>query len=448
MTSVAVVGGGLGGLCAAYRLVKQGHDVTLFEKEADTGGVIKTERVAGFLHEFAAASFLGSPEGAQALCAELGVPTVVANAAAKERFVYVDGALHKAPRGPLDLIKTDLLTWRGKLALLREPFVTPWLTDATRDESVHAFATRRFGPEAARVLVAPMVTGVFAADSHHVSVRAGFSKLADMDARGGIVRSVLRSRGGFPKLTTVQGGMGGLVGALRDQLAKARVHTSTPVERLTLSKDAVRVWTAQGDQFFDAVVAALPARQLMGLIDEQPELVSQMRGMERAPVAVVCIGVPAASLSSRLGAFGVVVASGETPRVLGVVFESTVWPERAPEGQVLLRCIVGGARDPEAVSLDDESLVQLAITDLSAMFGVPLRATHSRVIRWTAGIAQYSVGHKARVERLAEACARQRLYLAGADYWGVGVNDVIVGGLHAGEAAGRLASDMSRADLS
>lgn len=188
---VAVIGGGIGGLTAARALVAAGFDAHVLEASDHPGGVVGTTRVDGFLREHAASSFLGGPpRGALALCQELGVPVEKASSRARKRWIYIDGKARALPRSPIDLVRTDLLTWRGKLALVREPFAPG--RAAGIDESVHAFASRRLGAEAARAFVAPFVTGIFAADSHEISLEAGFPKLAALDAEGGLVRGGLK----------------------------------------------------------------------------------------------------------------------------------------------------------------------------------------------------------------------------------------------------------------
>jgi len=241
---VAVIGGGIGGLAAAHALVGAGFDAHVLEASASPGGVIGTTRVDGFLREHAASSFLGGPaRGALALCKDLGVPVERASTKAKNRLIYIDGALRQLPRSPLDLALTNMLTWRGKLALLREPFAPARAQG--HDESMHAFAARRFGAEAARAFFAPLVTGVFAADSHEVSLDAGFPRFAALDADGGVVRGFAkhaarqllaratgRDTGRTPRgLWAPTGGVGELIGALARALGP-RVKTNARVSSL------------------------------------------------------------------------------------------------------------------------------------------------------------------------------------------------------------------------
>jgi oxygen-dependent protoporphyrinogen oxidase len=433
---VAVVGGGIAGLTAALRLGQAGVDVEVLEA-GTPGGVVGTRRDAGFVHELAATGFLAAADGAIALCDELGVERVAANKAAKRRWIYIDGALRALPAGPLDLVRTDLLTWRGKLALLREPLRPARDVDAQGDESVHAFAARRFGPEVARAIVAPYVTGVFAADAHDVSLAAGFPQLAAFDRAGGVVRGMvraLRKRSREPAerrgLHAPRAGMAALVDALVTALGD-RVVTGATVTRVAPAPGpvgpGVAVELATGTRRYDAAVLATPARVAAELVATGvPELARPIAAIERAPAALVYLGFAAADAGAvARDAFGFLVAHGEELRVLGVVFESTVWPGRAPEGHVLMRCIFGGARDPAAAALPEAALVAQARADVGAALGVTAAPVHTAIARVARGIAQYPVGHRDRVATLDSLAGQHRLVLAGADYHGVAINEVI-----------------------
>ncbi len=430
---VAVIGGGIGGLTAARGLVSAGFDAHVLEASDRAGGVVGTSRAEGYLREHAASSFLGGPpRGALALCQELGVPVEKASPRARTRWIFIDGKARALPRSPVDLVRTDLLTWRGKLALLREPFAPA--RKAGEDESMHAFASRRLGAEAARAMIAPFVTGVFAADSHDISLEAGFPKLAELDAQGGIVRGALKQAGkgllarvtGKPTAKTPRGlwaptgGLGSLAEALAAQLG-SRVRTNARVTSLVPGDKSVAV---NGERF-DAAVLAIAAADAVPLVeDAMPELASRLRPFHRAPAALVYLGVDARSVPRAADGFGCLVAQGEDPRLLGVVFESTVWPGRAPDGKALLRCIFGGSRDPSAVELSGTELIELARRDCGLVLGADIEPTHTSVIKWKHGIAQYDVGHRDNVRAAVAAGRSQRIVLAGADYRGAGINDL------------------------
>jgi protoporphyrinogen/coproporphyrinogen III oxidase len=430
---VAVIGGGIAGLTAARALVAAGFDAHVLEATDHPGGVVGTTRVDGFLREHAASSFLGGPSrGALALCEELGVAVDKGSPRAKKRWIYIDGKPRALPRSPVDLVRSDLLTWRGKLALLREPFAPR--RGLGQDESVHAFASRRLGAEAARAIIAPFVTGIFAADSHDISLEAGFPRLAELDASGGIVRGAAKQMAkgllarvsGKPSTKTPSGmwaptgGLGSLVEALAKQLGP-RVRTNKRVTSLVPSDKGVLV----NNERWDAAVLAIPAAEAATLVESSmAELATRLRGFYRAPAALVYLGVDARTVPRATDGFGCLVAQGEDPRVLGIVFESTVWPNRAPEGKALLRCIFGGGRDPDAARLPDAELIEIARHDAGIILDAELEPTHASVIKWERGIAQYGVGHRDHVRAAVAAGRSQRIVLAGADYRGAGVNDL------------------------
>jgi protoporphyrinogen/coproporphyrinogen III oxidase len=439
---VAVIGGGIGGLCAARALVAAGIDAHVLEAGPRAGGVVGTSEIDGFVREHAASSFLGGPpRGALALCNELGIAVEKASPRAKRRFIYIDGKLRALPGNPFALVGSDLLTWRGKLALLREPLRPP--REGADDESMHAFAARRLGPEAARAIVAPFVTGIYAADAHDISVTAGFPRLAALEAHGGLVRGMLRQtalgmlgramgrasgrgNGGRNARTprgmwAPVGGLGVLVHALAEQLG-ARVHVGARVSTIAPANGGVAI---DGERW-DGAVLAIPAEEARGLVGstEFGSLATRLAAFHRAPVAVVYLGYPEAAVPRASDGFGALVALGEDVRVLGIVFESVVWSGRAPAGSVLLRCIFGGGRDPSAADLGDGELIEHATRDVATVVGASGAPIHASVVRWQRGIAQYAVGHRERVRAAVTAARTHKIVLAGADYQGAGVNDL------------------------
>jgi len=453
---VAVIGGGIGGLVAALRLRQAGVAVEVLEAEPRPGGVLGSSRVDGFLREHAAnAALSNAPDGLADLCDELGVPLAQASKAARKRWIWIDGKLRALPTDPISFARSDLLTWRGKLTLLGEPFRPARRLAAQGDESVHEWAARRFGPEVARAIVAPFVTGVYAADAHDVSLAAGFPRLAALEERGGVVRGMVASlrerrqkgangsngagrvRRARPRLVAPVGGMQSVVDALASRLGGA-LRPGVPVEAVIPDDDGVSVVTAAGSQRYDGAVLAVPARVANGLVSESvPVLASRLAPLSRAPAAVVYLGYDRAAVRHPLDGFGFLVAQGEDLRVLGVVFESSVWAGRAPAGAVLFRCILAGARDPFAFALDDASLIARAASDLERAVGASGAPRHASVVRWRDGVAQMPVGHAKHVAELDALAQSRRLVLAGASYHGAAVNDLCADGRRVAEAVGR-----------
>jgi len=313
---------------------------------------------------------------------------------------------------------------------LREP-LRPAHT-AGEDESVHAFASRRLGAEAARAIVAPFVTGIYAADAHDISLEAGFPRLAALEAHGGLVRGMMRqaARGLYARAIgkrsskTPRGmwaptrGLGALVTALAKQLGP-NVRLATRIAEIAADPKGVRI----DGELWDGAVLAIAAQDALPLL-AVPELATRLAGFRRAPTALVYLGFTAAAVARADNGFGALVAAGEDARVLGIVFESTVWRERAPAGHVLLRCIFGGGRDPGILELDDAALIERAVRDVGFVLGVTGAPTHASVIRWPRGVAQYAVGHRALVREAVTAARTHKIVLAGADYRGPGVNDL------------------------
>lgn len=451
---IAVIGGGLGGLLAARALEAAGVEVTIFEAEAVLGGVVQTENLGGWLHERAASSFLAKPGAMLALCRELGVPVVKALAQARRRWIFIDGKRREVPSGPLSLLTSDLLTFRGKLELFAEPLRPARKISEAGDESVYDFASRRFGAQMARALVSPFVGGIFAADAHDISLEAGFPQLAELDALGGVVRGqfakIFRRGGGGGErkadqparlakgdrgLWAPEGGMHAVIAALGEALRRSKrveVRLGCRVKELRPGEGSVEVMSegsagtkvgARTERFAGAV-AALPATVAARLLPALPEAGNRLDELARAPAAAVSLGYRKADFTAPLDGFGMLIAAGEKARVLGVVFESILWPGRAPADHVLLRCIMGGARDPSAVALSDDELVATAAADLAHTLGIKAEPVHRFVSKWDQGIAPFRVGHRQRVLEAATLLRSNRIALAGADYRGVGLNGI------------------------
>lgn len=431
--TIAVIGGGIAGLAAARRLIEAGVDVRVFEAGPRPGGVLGTSRDGGFVREHAATAVLASgKDGLVDLAAELGVEMQAASPQAKQRWIWIDGGLKALPRGPVDFVRTDLLTWRGKLALMREPLRPKRDVDAVGDESVYDFAVRRLGPEAARALVAPFVTGIYAADAHDVSLAAGFPMLAELDAHGGMIRGMFARKRGAKRpgprrkgLMAPAGGMQTIVDALAASLGD-RVTCGAQVVSIAPRAGGAEVVVGTASIPFDGVVLAVSASSAAKLVSASiPALAAKLDGFVRAPAAIVYLGVPSSAIPRGRDGFGFLVAQGEALRVLGVVMESVVWPDRAPPGAALLRCIFGGARDPTACALTDAELISQARADVERALGVTAAPIHASVVRWAEGVAQMPVGHRDRLASASALARGHRIVLAGAGFHGVGVNDLV-----------------------
>lgn len=459
---VAVVGGGLAGLAAARRLIQRGGmDVTVFEAGDRPGGVIETSTADGFAREHAANGFLPAEDGVADLAAELGVPVAAASMAARRRWVYRGGALRAVPSGPVDVLRGELLGLGGLWRALGEPFRPVRPAADSPEETVADFVRRRLGDEVLDALVGPFCTGVYAGDPEQLSLPAAFPTLAALEAEGGLVRGGLgrlvrrlRGRGGprrpRGRLSSPVGGMSALVTSLAREVGP-RLRLGAPVLAIEIdgegggARRAVRLPDGRRERF-DAVVLATPAPVAARLLsDASREVAGLLDRIPYAGVAVVHLGYrreglvpePEAREVGRLDGFGFLVARGEPLRLLGAVFESVLWPDRAPADHVLLRCILGGVRDAGALDLSDRELVDQAHGDLRRALGVARAPVHTNVVRRPRAIAQYTLGHRERVARAEALCDGMGVVLAGAGYHGVAVNAIAA---DAARVAGRVAA--------
>ncbi len=440
---VAVVGAGVAGLAAAHALLARGDvEVRVYEATDRVGGVLRTSSAGGYLREHAANGFLsGAEEGAVALADALGVALEEASPAAKRRWIMLDGELRPLPGNPLEAITTDLISLRGKLRLLTEPLRR---ADPRAEESVFAFAERRLGSEIAQRIVAPMVTGIFAGSAREISLRAGFPELHALEEQGGLLRGMIaaarrRSPDQKNKRMRLHAPIAG-VEALAEALAARigdRFELGIAPEALEADGDRLQVRYPNGQRRrFDAVVLATPAYRAARMVAAlSPPLAATLEEIPYAPAAMVHLGFDRADIVHPLDGFGFIVAEGEPLRLLGCVFESVLWPNRAPSGKVLLRCIFGGTRDPAILDLRDDELVEVALNDLRRTIGVTAEPVHRHVVRWPRAIPQYTAGHVDRVERADDHAQPLGIVLAGSAYRGVAVNRCVA---DAGEVLSRV----------
>ena len=447
----AIVGGGVTGLTAGYRLSRgRGWEaIAVLEAAPRPGGNVATTRADGFIVEHGPAGFLDNVPETLALARDLGLTPVPSNAGARKRFLVHDGALARVPENPIAFLRSPLLSPAGRLLVLAEPFAR---RRPPGDETVFHFAARRIGTEAAAVLIDAMVTGVFAGDSAALSLRSAFPKMHAMEsAHGGLVRAMLakkwarlRGRGdaaaGGPSgpggvLSSFEGGFATLVERLAAALGD-KVRTSTPVLGLARRGGLFELATPAGAIKAERVLLAVPAAQCAAILhDALPAAAGILRGIPAAPIAVAALAFPARGFPHSLGGFGFLVPRRERLRILGALWSSSIFPARAPEDSVLLTCMAGGARDTRAVTLPDAALVALVMEDLAAVFGPLPAPTRKFIFRYEEGIAQYPPGHEDRLAALARVCGTMPgLHLAGSSFRGISVNLCVVQAERAAEA--------------
>jgi oxygen-dependent protoporphyrinogen oxidase len=448
---VAIVGGGIAGLSIAHALASAapGADVVVFEAGNRVGGNIRSERIEGYLCEAGPDGFLDNAPATLELVEAIGLGARVLRSrdAARRRYIFRRGRLHDVPMSAGRFLTTGLLSPFGKLRVLAEPFVA---RPPRYDESILGFAERHIGREAAEVLVGSMVSGIFAGDANQLSLRSSFPKMHDMEAHyGSLFRAMLAKR----RERRNDNGMGAPAGTLTsfvdgmEELARAtaaavgdRVRTGCRVAELQVRRgyhDPTRPRIVGARAFSlgcgtrqveaDAVVLAGPAHESAELLrGVEPGAAALLAGIHTAPLAVVCLGYDEAALTADRGpldGFGFLVPRREGPRILGALWETSIYPHRAPAGKALLRVMIGGATDLGAVELADGELLATVQADLERTMELRLAPEFVHIVRHWRGIPQYTIGHAGRLARIEAALAPQRgLFLAGNSYRGVSVN--------------------------
>lgn len=446
MPKIAIIGAGISGLALAYRLEQAlDAEVVILEQRPRPGGTIGTERRDGFQVEVGPNGFLDNKPTTLALAREIGLTDqllTASEAAGKNRYLFLDGKLHRLPHSLFSFLGSDLLSWHGKFGMIAERWRRPRAGNG--DESIDAFARRRVGPEVADVFADGLVTGIYAGDPKLLSIRACFPRLVAMEEQHGSVlkgfahaakqrRADARARGEAPpkpgKLWSFKTGLGGLVETLQDRL-RAKLLTGVNVRRVGRTNGEGGGWTiaADGqDQWqADAVVLTCPAYQQAGMLhDLDAKLAERVGAIAYNRVAVIALGYRRSEVASaNLDAFGYIAPQRTRRDVLGVQYCSSIYAGRAPEGAVLMRAMVGGWHRAEVAGWDDDRLLATVRAELALVLGIRAEPIFHHIVRWDRAIPQYHLGHLERVSWAeTRAAAYPGLFLAGNAYKGVALND-------------------------
>jgi protoporphyrinogen/coproporphyrinogen III oxidase len=409
---VTIIGAGISGLACAYRLDQLGIAATVFESSDHPGGVVDTDSSSGFLFESGPQSFQSSESLLKLVC-ELGLePELQISDPSAPRFVVRNKHLHRIPMSPPAMLTSSFLGLTSRWKLASEPLRRSH--PPAEEESVANFVRRKFGNEILEYLVAPFVSGVYAGDPEHLSLKAAFPSLAEWERDfGSVVRGAIKSRpqgGSKASRRSVCSFRGGVAALPRGLAAKLGNNLKTGVRVL-----AVRQAPRAGSQFLEveaagqtrnassAVVLATPAYAAAELIGPwSPALAASLLAIPYAPVAVVASAYGRQQVAHAMYGFGFLVPRKENLRTLGTVWNSSLFPGRGPQGTVTMTSFIGGATDLEIIQHAEKEISQIVQRDNAALLGISGQPIASRVWKYPRALPQYNVRHGHIVEAIRE----------------------------------------------
>jgi len=437
VAGVVIVGGGIAGLSAAYDLAKAGAPYTLIEKLPRLGGVIQTTVRDGCVIEGGPDSFISQKPEALALIKELGLEHEVigSNDATRVTYILRGGRLVRLPEGirmivptrVWPLLQSPLLGWGTKLRMGLELFRRPV---SNPDRSVADFVIDHFGRETLDYLAEPLLSGVYGGDPREMSVNSVLGAFAEMEKKtGSLARAVLKQsrtpkpKGGGTLFRTLKGGLGTLTAKLSEGLT-VRQGEVEAIER-TASGFRIRVRGDWADA--SSVILACPAWAAAGLLSSLDERLGELlREIPNTSSVTVAMCYDAGTFDGRRAGHGFLVPRVERRRMAACTFVDAKFDFRAPADRVLLRCFFGGAGDDQVLNESDETLTGMAREELRPILGLTAAPLFTSISRWPRSMAQYTVGHSARLKEIqARVAAIPGLYLAGNGYTGIGIPDCI-----------------------
>jgi oxygen-dependent protoporphyrinogen oxidase len=443
-----VVGAGISGLSCAYALHKAGVDAHVLEAAPRAGGVIASQLRDGFLLELGPQSSSGTAT-LRSLSTELGIADQLAEAPARApRYVLVNGGLRAVPLNPASMLTSSLLSAKTKWRIVRDAFGTTHPPE--EDESIARFVRRKFGEELLDRLVAPFVSGIYAGDPERISLRAAFPQLYDAEkSAGSAIRGLLRAAKSHtgprerPTLFSFRCGNETLVRALTEKIG-SRLRLRAEVLGIVIRREArpvsfeVKFREAGSEQIVitERLVLATRADVASALLrDVNAAFEPVLGGIDYVPVAVISLGYRRDDVGHSLDGFGYLVPRSSGLRVLGSVWNSSLFPERAPAGHVLLTIFVGGATDPGATELSTGDLTALAHREVAPILQIRAVPVFSHVQIYRRALPQYNIGHGDRLMALERLRADvPGLFLVGNYFRGPAIGNCVELGLAAAEA--------------
>lgn len=440
MDRIVIIGAGISGLSLGFFLKKARPSLNLIILEAQEriGGKIWSDKRDGFLCESGVNGFLDNRPKTLELSSLFSITPLRSNDNARKRFIYSKGRLRLIPESPISFLTSDLLSLRGRMRVLCEAFLPKGQDD---DESLAEFAIRRLGREAYEKLIDPMASGIYAGDPENLSLKSCFPRVYSLEREyGSLIRGMIRlqkkareesrpSPGPGPggTLTSFQRGMGTLIDALKERLQE-NLRIMSRVSAITREDNLYKVILEDGSSIpAETVVIATPAYEASAIFKKlDADLSTLLSEIPYPSLSVVCFGYKKSKVGHNLNGFGFLVPHREKRRILGSLWDSSIFPERAPDGYVLIRTMVGGMRASELALMEKDKIVTIVQEELRDIMGIRAEPDFVSVYVHEKAIPQYIRGHSERLRIIDGLLLKyKRLYITGNAYRGIGVNDCI-----------------------
>jgi oxygen-dependent protoporphyrinogen oxidase len=455
MIRVAIIGGGISGLTAAFALEQHRRggaaEYILYESSPQLGGVLRTECIQGCIVEAGPDSFLTEKPWASDLCRTLGLgdQLIGSKDADRKTYILVGGQLIPLPDGLMFMVPTKILptglsplfSWTTKLRMARELLHPPRAAEA--DESVALLIERHYGAEMVDRLADPLLAGVYGGEAASLSVRAVLPRFAEMErTHGSLGRAMLAARNKIPRrtgepapplFTSLKNGMQQLIRTLASRLNPSSLVTHVAVQSIQPEAGGWTVSAGLKSDHFNAVILAVPTHAAAKLLAiSSPGLSTELAAIGYSSSITVGLGYDRDVRQSLPPGFGFLVPRSEGKRLLAATFVHNKFPHRAPDDRALLRCFFAGSNAENIWQLSDDAIIAAVRNELQQILSLRAAPLFARVYRWKSAMAQYGVGHLERLDRIERL--RQQLpglALAGNGYHGIGIPDCVRSGTDA-----------------
>lgn len=464
MKRIAIIGAGISGLTAAYRLkdLQKEAEIIIYEKQGRCGGTILTERYSGFTIEGGPDCFITEKPWASELAKEIGLSNRLLGTTPENKITYVlsGGRLHPIPDGLIlmiptkiyPLITSGLFTISGKIRMAMEIFIPR--KNTPEDESLAHFVLRRFGREALEKIAEPLVAGVHAGNPETMSIKSSFPRFVEMEQKyRSLIIGMLKMRREFRKkfgtsheksmFMTFIGGLGELIEKLEDAVGRNKIEFNKEITEIKRSGEEYLLIFSDGKmQKFNSVILAVPsyisAKLLSGI---NYQLSSYLKKIPFASTATITLVYRLEEFNHPLKGYGFVIPSIEKRRIMAVTWTSSKFKYRVPDGFAMIRAFVGGARNSELVNLNDNELSGLVRNELREIMGIQSEPVLTRIYRWHNAMPQYILGHEKNLQLIDNELNKMPgLFLTGSSYRGIGISDCIKNATDVAERVRRIIS--------